>query len=72
MFGYLTIALWHRRQGIMSQDDFLGQVMIPLREIPYYSAEKEWYPLNQRCKKERTSGSVLLEVQLQKDVTEVK
>lgn len=67
--GYLIVDLWDH--DTMNQDDFLGQVMLPLREVTIFSPHEEWYPLTRRSSKEKISGSVLLETQLKVDKSKV-
>ena len=68
--GYLIVDVWDH--DTMNQDDFLGQVMLPLREVPLFSPHEEWYPLTRRSAKERISGSLRLEVQLKVDKNKVR
>jgi hypothetical protein len=67
--GYLIVDVWDHDN--LNQDDFLGQVMLPLRDIPVFNPHEEWYPLTRRSAKEKVSGSILLEVQLKMDRNKV-
>ena len=55
----------------LNQDDFMGQVMIPLREVSTIGPKEEWFPLTRRSGKERVSGSILLEMHLKVDKNKV-
>ncbi len=63
--GYVMVEVWDH--DTMNQDDFLGQVMIPLREVATMGPREEWYPLTRRNTKEKVSGSILLEMYLKVD-----
>ena len=61
--------MWDR--DTINPDDFLGQVMIPLREVSWTDSKEEWYPLTRRNTKDKVSGSIRLEVQLKVDKSKV-
>ena len=67
--GYLMVDLWDH--DTMNPDDFLGQVMFPLRDVPTLAPLEEWYPLTRRSPKEKVSGSILLEMQLKVEKNKV-
>ena len=49
----------------VNPDDFLGRVVIPLRDIATNTSAKDmWYPLTCRGTKEGVSGSVCLRMEL--------
>lgn len=68
--GYLIVDVWDHDS--MNPDDFLGMVMIPLRDVPTLAPQEEWYPLTRRTTKEKVSGSILLELHLRVDKNKVQ
>lgn len=68
--GYLIVDVWDHDS--MNPDDFLGMVMIPLRDVPTVSPQEEWYPLTRRNAKEKVYGSILLELLLKVDKNKVQ
>ena len=67
--GYVVVDVWDH--DTLNQNDFLGQVMLPLREVSTTTPHEEWYPLTRRNPKDRVSGSILLEVLLKVDKNKV-
>ena len=55
----------------VNQDDFMGQVMIPLREIPLTAPMRDWFQLMRRSVKDKVEGAILLEIQLMVDKKQV-
>lgn len=70
VFGYLIVDVWDH--DTLNQDDFLGQAMVPLRDISLSSPKEEWYPLMRRSCKEKVSGSIRLELQLKVEKNKVR
>ena len=57
---------------MVNPDDFLGRVMIPLREIPPDTSVGEtWYPLTNRSAKDNVSGSLCVRIYLRVDSDKV-
>jgi hypothetical protein len=55
----LEIQVWDKDR--LSKDDFMGRVIIPLKDIAEVGNHEHWYPLEQREKKnEEVSGDILL------------
>ncbi len=67
--GYLVVDVWDH--DTVNQDDFMGQIMIPLREIPLATPKKEWFQLMKRSVKDKVDGAILLEVLLVLDRKQV-
>ena len=67
--GYLVVDMWDH--DTVNQDDFMGQVMIPLREIPLTAPMRDWFQLMRRSVKDKVEGAVLLEIQLTVDKKQV-
>ena len=68
--GFLVVDMWDH--DTMNQDDFMGQVMIPLRDVPQaVNPKEEWHCLRKRTAKDKVNGSLLLEVSLSMEKKQV-
>ncbi len=72
LFGYLGIDVWDK--DTVNPDDFLGRVLIPLREISIdtHSTKDTSYDLTRRTAKDSVRGQLCVRVELEVDTGVVR
>ena len=63
--GYLVFDVWDH--DAINPDDFLGRVMVPLREIAPGDSREKLYPLTQKSAKEDVEGFLCARINLTVD-----